>query len=225
MDDRLRCSFFVVTSGKPSRQVEAHLMAEHRDRSGAGPVVLADALVEDAAEKVDDRRAWQCLVLTKLTVPPRISPRYPGRFRSRRRRSPCERRGSGGPDRAAERLWRIGIGRLLPLDNAAIRPPRQPVSSCPRLSIPGCDLILDLPAARPAMAINGYRNKPIGPGGGTRRLHQSPSSSLGFRRGRNRIDEGVKGGLLLGMVPPLSGQFNSCQRQLCSGCGGCVSGS
>jgi len=26
-------------------------------------------------------------------------------------------------------------------------------------------------------------------------------------RGRNRIDEGVKGVLLLGMVPPLSGQF------------------
>src|SRR5262245_25128260 len=26
-------------------------------------------------------------------------------------------------------------------------------------------------AGSPAMAINGYRNKPIGPGGGTRRLH------------------------------------------------------
>src|SRR5271155_2687930 len=50
---------------------------------------------------------------------------------------------------------------------------------------------------KPAMAINGRRNKPFGPGGSTRRLHQ---------RGRNRIDEGVKGVLLLGMVPPLSGQ-------------------
>src|SRR5271156_614998 len=49
---------------------------------------------------------------------------------------------------------------------------------------------------KPAMAINGRRNKPFGPGGSTRRLHQ---------RGRNRIDEGVKGVLLLGMVPPLSG--------------------
>jgi len=29
----------------------------------------------------------------------------------------------------------------------------------------------------------------------------------GLRRGRNRIDEGVKGVLLLGMVPPLSGHF------------------
>ena len=27
----------------------------------------------------------------------------------------------------------------------------------------------------------------------------------GFRRGRNRIDEGVKGVFFLGMVPPLSG--------------------
>ena len=50
------------------------------------------------------------------------------------------------------------------------------------------------------MAINGHRNKPCGPGGSTRRLHH-PSW-----RGRNRIDEGVKGVLLLGMVPPLSGQ-------------------
>src|SRR5438105_13111549 len=40
--------------------------------------------------------------------------------------------------------------------------------------------------------------------------------------GRNRIDEGVKGVLLLGMVPPLSGQIHSCKRQLCSGCPGCV---
>jgi len=41
-------------------------------------------------------------------------------------------------------------------------------------------------------------------------------------RGRNRIDEGVKGVLLPGMVPPLSGQIHSCQRQLCSGCSGRV---
>src|ERR1700739_3303706 len=41
-------------------------------------------------------------------------------------------------------------------------------------------------------------------------------------RGRNRIDEGVKGALLLGMVPALSGQIHSCQRQLCCGCSGCV---
>ena len=56
------------------------------------------------------------------------------------------------------------------------------------------------------MAINGRRNKPFGPGGSTRRLHPS-SAENGLRRGRNRIDEGVKGGLLLGMVPPLSGRL------------------
>ncbi|PHJ94311.1 hypothetical protein VF09_37110 [Nostoc linckia z9] len=31
-----------------------------------------------------------------------------------------------------------------------------------------------LPGLAPAMAINGRCNKPIGPGGGTRRLHQKP---------------------------------------------------
>ena len=60
-------------------------------------------------------------------------------------------------------------------------------------------------AGSPAMEINGRRNKPFGPGGGTRRLHPSPSHEGGFRRGRNRIDEGVKGVFFLGMVPPLSG--------------------
>jgi len=68
------------------------------------------------------------------------------------------------------------------------------------------------------MAINGRRNKPIGPGGSTRRLHHQGAVTRGQRstqatadywflkRGRNRIDEGVKGVLLLGMVPPLSDQ-------------------
>jgi len=28
--------------------------------------------------------------------------------------------------------------------------------------------------------------------------------------------------LFPGIVPPLSGYCNSCQRQLCSGCSGCV---
>ena len=51
---------------------------------------------------------------------------------------------------------------------------------------------------KPAMAINGRRNKPFGPGGSTRRLHPSPAED-GFRRGRTRIDEGVKGVLLPGM--------------------------
>ena len=60
-------------------------------------------------------------------------------------------------------------------------------------------------AGSPAMEINDRRNKPFGPGGSTRRLHPSPPLKDGFRRGRNRIDEGVKGEFFLGMVPPLSG--------------------
>ena len=61
-------------------------------------------------------------------------------------------------------------------------------------------------AGSPAMEINCRRNKPFGPGGSTRRLHPSPPPQIGgFRRGRTRIDEGVKGVFFLGMVPPLSG--------------------
>ena len=60
-------------------------------------------------------------------------------------------------------------------------------------------------AGSPAMEINDRRNKPFGPGGSTRRLHPSPPLWCGFRRGRTRIDEGVKGEFFLGMVPPLSG--------------------
>ena len=73
------------------------------------------------------------------------------------------------------------------------------------------------------MAINWRRNKPFGPGGSTRRLHQFQGSEVRsqksegrnpdyrplttdtWQRGRTRIDEGVKGALSLGMVPPLSG--------------------
>src|SRR5215213_3475899 len=44
--------------------------------------------------------------------------------------------------------------------------------------------ILSLPAARPAMAINGRCNKPIGPGGSTRRLHRcSLLARLPFLKG------------------------------------------
>ena len=42
-----------MTSGKPRRKVEAHLMAEEGKRSRAGAVVLADALAEDFVEKVE----------------------------------------------------------------------------------------------------------------------------------------------------------------------------
>jgi len=54
------------------------------------------------------------------------------------------------------------------------------------------------------MAINTARNKRCGPGGGTRRLHHSPALSAadGGETGSTRV---VKGTLLLGIVPPLSG--------------------
>ena len=46
-------TFLVVTSGKPAREVEAHLVAEHRQRAGAGAVVLAVAVVADVPHEVE----------------------------------------------------------------------------------------------------------------------------------------------------------------------------
>jgi hypothetical protein len=65
-------------------------------------------------------------------------------------------------------------------------------------------LIFGVSPARVAMVINGRRNKPFGPGGSTRRLHLCglvPETDMPHRRGRNRIDEGVKDVLLPEMVP------------------------
>jgi len=67
-----------------------------------------------------------------------------------------------------------------------------------------------------AVAIN-HSDPGAVPGASTQARHTG-----GFRRGRNRIDEGVKGVFFPGIVPPLSGYCYSCQRQLCSGCSGCV---
>ena len=65
------------------------------------------------------------------------------------------------------------------------------------------------------MAINWHRSKSFGPGGGP---GASTKPALrGLRRGRNRFDWNRKDDLLPGMIPPLSGQTYSCQRQLCSG--------
>ena len=44
-------------------EVEAHLVAEHGERAGAGPVLLRDALVEDPAEEVEiglHAVLWRC---------------------------------------------------------------------------------------------------------------------------------------------------------------------
>src|SRR6202795_1308336 len=93
-----------------------------------------------------------------------------------------------------------------------IHPLELPVSSKPGVSTTFPALFFSTFAAyiggagSPAMEINCRRNKPFGPGGSTRRLHPSPPPQIGgFRRGRTRIDEGVKGVFFLGMVPPLSG--------------------
>ena len=48
-----RCSFFVVTSGNPAREVEAHLVAEDAQRAGAGAVTLLVPVVEDALDQVE----------------------------------------------------------------------------------------------------------------------------------------------------------------------------
>ena len=42
--------------------------------------------------------------------------------------------------------------------------------------------------------------------GASTQTQAEPVAQRGLGWGRNRIDEGVKGVLLLGMVPPLSGQ-------------------
>ena len=47
-----RCSFLVVTSGKPS-QIEAHLLAEHAARAGAGAVGFFGAMFEHMAQEVE----------------------------------------------------------------------------------------------------------------------------------------------------------------------------
>ena len=57
----------------------------------------------------------------------------------------------------------------------------------------------------PAMAINGHRNKPSDPGAVPGASTRARFTRGGFRRGRNRIDEGVKDGLSPGMVSTVIG--------------------
>ena len=49
----LRCSFLVVTSGKALGQIEAHLVAEHAERAGAGAVGLAHPFGAHAAHEIE----------------------------------------------------------------------------------------------------------------------------------------------------------------------------
>ena len=49
----LRCSFLVVTSGKPCGQIEAHLMAEDRAGAGAGAVALFHAVAKGFIHQIE----------------------------------------------------------------------------------------------------------------------------------------------------------------------------
>jgi len=71
----------------------------------------------------------------------------------------------------------------------------------------------------PTIAINEAWNKRSGPGGSTRRLHHLDPSVLGGEPGSTRV---IKTFFLLGMVPPLSGFYNSCKWQLCGGTPRCL---
>ena len=141
-----------------------------------------------------------------------FEPRWPEVFKIEPQGSTCTR---GSPARDSE-AWSPMVCQpanflVLILMAMPIRRPTHLITACfnyqPTHSFFGnLQRLYSFCRGNPAMAINGRRNKPFGPGGSTRRLHQSPAST-GLRRGRNRIDEGVKGVLLLGMVPPLSGHF------------------
>ena len=48
-----RCSCLVVTSGNPASQIEAHLIAEHAQRAGAGAVLFARAVLADVAQEIE----------------------------------------------------------------------------------------------------------------------------------------------------------------------------
>jgi hypothetical protein len=77
-------------------------------------------------------------------------------------------------------------------------------------------------AGSPAMEINGRRNKPFGPGGSTRRLHPSPPLMLRVSAGAKQDRRGRKGRVFSRYGSAVIGLCNSCKRQLCSGCSGCV---
>jgi hypothetical protein len=76
-------------------------------------------------------------------------------------------------------------------------------------------------AGSPAMEINCRRNKPFGPGGSTRRLHPSPPRRRASA-GANQDRRGRKGRVFSRYGSAVIGLCNSCKRQLCSGCSGCV---
>ena len=49
----LRCSFLVVSSGKPCAEIEPHLMAEDRARARPGPIAAIDPVGQQLGQKVE----------------------------------------------------------------------------------------------------------------------------------------------------------------------------
>ena len=52
MNDGLDVELFGRHQGKSFRKVKSHLVPEGTDRTGPGPVTLANALVENVAEEI-----------------------------------------------------------------------------------------------------------------------------------------------------------------------------
>ena len=65
MYNRFQVQFLRGHQGKPLREIEAHLMAEHRERAGAGAVTFSRAL---GAHPVD-----QVQILPHREIRPRLS--------------------------------------------------------------------------------------------------------------------------------------------------------
>ena len=67
-----RCSFLVVTAGKPAGEIKARLVTKNAQRADAGAVFLADAVVKDMLHQVE--------ILFHPQQPPShrgmLSPRY-----------------------------------------------------------------------------------------------------------------------------------------------------
>src|SRR5262245_34846988 len=53
IDDRLEMQFLGGCEGKSLRQIESHLVPEHRQRPGAGTVMLFDAVSKNVLHQVE----------------------------------------------------------------------------------------------------------------------------------------------------------------------------
>ena len=65
-----RCSFLVVTQRKAVGEIEAHLMAEHRERAGAGAVALLHALARGCVPSGRGIGAWTTQRVSERNLAP-----------------------------------------------------------------------------------------------------------------------------------------------------------